>query len=69
MTSIRIILLAGFFLLLVALVHGGIYVGVTAGGGDHPLMYRINRFTGKMVICEGNICLPVTWREPIPLGK
>lgn len=66
MESVRVVLLAGFLLLLAALIHGGIYIaGSTEGGGG--AIYRVNRFTGRIIICGGgDRCFPVKVLEQRP---
>ena len=53
--SARLVLLLAVALWVAALLHGGIYVGVTAGTADRPAqVYRVNRFTGEMTMCRGS---------------
>jgi hypothetical protein len=43
---------------LAALAHGGIYQAIPARGSqDVGPMYRINKFTGSVLYCQGQVCV------------
>jgi hypothetical protein len=50
-------------LVLAALANGGVYEAVTPAGGQSdsgtPSFYRVNKFTGSVVLCLGPMCLLV----------
>lgn len=66
-----LLLLAGLVFILAALAHGGVYTIVVAGAGagasseyiGHTEVhaYRVNRFTGSVVFCDGFRCMDVRW--------
>lgn len=58
--SPRLVLLAGIFLLLAALLNGGIYQ-LSSESGEGPYTHRMNRFTGSVSYCRAMHCQPVTW--------
>lgn len=60
MTTKRLVLLLAT-LVLIALLHGGIYVGIPGGP---TMMFRLNRWTGRVVTCAGQgwaTCRAAEW--------
>jgi hypothetical protein len=47
-------------LILAALAHGGVYETSTPAGGqmDTAAVYRVNKFTGSVLYCTGQVCIP-----------
>ena len=60
-TRVAIILALG--LIIAAFIHGGLY-HATSAGGETPIVWRINKFTGSVFVCVGVMCQESRERWP-----
>lgn len=61
--SVAAVILA-FGLILAAFLNGGIYEIAAAGGSGDVAAYRLNRFTGRVMLLRNGVTLPTHPYQP-----